>query len=56
MRRAPEVTTELVDSTAAPGGVGELAVGGIIPAVLNAMARVDGRRTRSLPITRHGYL
>ena len=55
MDRAPSVTTELIDSSEEPGGVGELAVGGVIPAVLNAIARIDGVRIRSLPITAHGY-
>jgi len=55
MADAPEVTVAFIDSDEDPGGVGEHAVGGAVSAVLNAMARADGERVYSLPITDHDY-
>jgi isoquinoline 1-oxidoreductase beta subunit len=39
-----------VRSTEKPGGVGEVAVPHIAPAVANAVAQLTGRRLRELPL------
>lgn len=46
----PEVTVHLVRSTEPPGGVGEIAVPPIAPAVANAVSALTGTRIRALPI------
>ena len=46
----PDITVELIGSDAAPGGVGELAVPPVAPAIANALASATGRRFRSLPL------
>jgi isoquinoline 1-oxidoreductase beta subunit len=51
---APRVDSYIVDSTAAPGGIGEPATALVAPAVCNAIYAATGRRLRSLPLTRHG--
>ena len=48
----PEVHVHIVDSKEAPGGVGEIAVPPIAPAVANGVAALTGRRIRSLPFQR----
>ena len=45
----PDITVELIGSDAAAGGVSELALPPVAPAVANALATVAGRRFRSLP-------
>ena len=46
----PELQVELVRSAEAPGGVAELAVPVVAPAIANAIASATGRRLRSLPL------
>ena len=46
----PEIAIELIASREAPGGVGELAVPVVAPAIANAIASANGRRLRSLPL------
>ncbi|MHB8722596.1 MAG: xanthine dehydrogenase family protein molybdopterin-binding subunit [Steroidobacteraceae bacterium] len=46
----PELDVHLVDSDAAPGGIGEAAVPLVAPALCNAIFAATGRRLRSLPI------
>jgi len=48
----PEITTHLMESEEAPGGVGELSVGTMAPAIANAIFAATGRRIRRLPIHR----
>jgi isoquinoline 1-oxidoreductase subunit beta len=48
----PEIEIELVSSPAAPGGVGELAVPPVAPAIANALYAGSGKRFRSLPLVR----
>jgi isoquinoline 1-oxidoreductase subunit beta len=46
----PDIIVELIPSTAAPGGVGEVAVPPVAPAIANALFAGSGRRYRSLPL------
>ncbi|MGI4731818.1 MAG: molybdopterin cofactor-binding domain-containing protein [Janthinobacterium lividum] len=46
----PDVTVELIRSEAEPGGVGELAVPPVAPAIANALWSATGTRLRSLPL------
>ena len=47
---APEVTVELIDSDAAPGGASDLGVVAVAPAVANAVRAGSGTRMRGLPL------
>jgi len=47
---APRITIELIRSSAAPGGVGEIAVPPVAPAIANALYTNGGKRIRSLPM------
>lgn len=49
---APEVTVELIASAADPGGVSDLAVPPVAPAIANALRAATGRRFRALPLGR----
>ena len=46
---APPVTVAVVESSAAPGGVGETGVPCVAPALANAWAKLTGTRLRTLP-------
>ena len=48
----PEVVVEIVESSEAPGGVGEVSVGAAAPALCNAIFAASGLRSRSLPLRR----
>ncbi len=50
MAETPVIETHLVPSTAAPGGVGEIAVPPIAPAVAHAVAQLTGKPVRQLPM------
>ena len=45
----PDVTVELIAGDAAPGGVGDIAMPPVAPAIANALASATGRRFRTLP-------
>ena len=47
--RIPDITINLIGSTAAPGGVSGLGVSVLAPAVANAIYAGTGKRLRSLP-------
>ncbi|MCW3837155.1 molybdopterin cofactor-binding domain-containing protein [Sphingomonas canadensis] len=47
---APDITVELIDSAADPGGVSELAVPPVAPAIANAIQASSGVRLRRLPL------
>jgi isoquinoline 1-oxidoreductase beta subunit len=47
----PVVDVQIVPSDLPPGGIGEVAVPAIAPAVTNALFRATGKRIRSLPIS-----
>ena len=49
MREMPEVRVLIVASQRPPGGIGEVAVPVVLPAVANALFRLRGERLRSLP-------
>ena len=51
MDEMPRVETHIVPSTAKMGGVGEVGVPPIAPAVANAVAVLTGQRLRELPLT-----
>jgi len=46
----PDITVELVRSDEAPGGVGELGVPAVAPAIANALQAATGVRLRRLPL------
>ena len=46
----PQIEIELLQSGSAPGGVGELAVPPVAPAIANAVFTRTGRRVRTLPL------
>jgi isoquinoline 1-oxidoreductase subunit beta len=52
----PEIEVVLVASDVTPGGIGELAVGPVAPAICNALYAATGRRVRSLPLSVHGLV
>jgi len=54
LANTPEIRVELVQSREAPGGVGELAVPPVAPAVANALFAATGRRLRTLPLRAGG--
>jgi isoquinoline 1-oxidoreductase subunit beta len=50
LANSPEVTVEILESDEAPGGVTELGVPTVAPAMANALFALTGRRLRSLPL------
>ena len=50
MNEAPEVEVHIVESTEAPGGIGEVSTPVIAPAVANAVYAATGKRLRRLPL------
>jgi isoquinoline 1-oxidoreductase beta subunit len=52
----PELDVLLVAGDAPPGGIGELAVGAVAPALCNALYTATGKRVRSLPLSVHGFV
>jgi isoquinoline 1-oxidoreductase beta subunit len=53
--QSPRIDVHLVDSGAAPGGVGEASTAATLPAVANAIFDATGRRIRRLPIALEGF-
>ncbi|HEX8406768.1 MAG TPA: hypothetical protein VF670_19245 [Duganella sp.] len=51
MNHAPEVETIIMPSAAHPECMGEQATPPIAPAAANAVFKLTGRRSRSLPLT-----
>jgi isoquinoline 1-oxidoreductase beta subunit len=51
LRTAPDILVELIASDAEPGGVSELAVPPVAPAIANALMSATGSRIRRLPLT-----
>lgn len=54
LANAPEIVVDLIRSNEAPGGVSEIAVPPIGPAIANAIAAANGQRLRSLPFRTTG--
>ncbi len=53
INETPEITTFILPSKEKPGGIGEAAVGQIMPALTNAIFAATGKRIRSLPLMNH---
>jgi isoquinoline 1-oxidoreductase beta subunit len=51
MSDMPEIHTKLVQSDAAPTGMGEIGVLPVAPAIANAIFQLTGKRLRSLPMS-----
>ena len=51
LSHCPEIIVELIESDREPGGIGELAVPVVAPAIANALAAATGRRIRRLPLS-----
>ena len=51
MFEAPQIDIVLVPSTEKPGGIGEPATALVVPAIVNAVAAVTGKRVCRLPLT-----
>ena len=51
LSQSPEIIVEFVDSDRDPGGLGEIGVPVVAPAVANAIAAATGRRIRRLPLS-----
>ena len=56
MDNTPQVDVHFVESNDKPGGMGEPSVALVAPAVCNAIFAATGRRLRSLPIARQGFM
>src|SRR5215469_1375966 len=50
MDEAPEVEVHIVESSEAPGGIGEPGTAALAPAIVNAVFAATGKRLRRLPI------
>jgi isoquinoline 1-oxidoreductase beta subunit len=50
LAESPQIETHLVDSTRPPGGVGEIGVPPLAPALANALFVLTGERLRDLPL------
>jgi isoquinoline 1-oxidoreductase beta subunit len=50
LAHCPEIIVELISSGEAPGGVSELAVPPLAPALANALFSATGQRLRQLPL------
>jgi isoquinoline 1-oxidoreductase subunit beta len=53
LNELPELDVHVVASDAQPGGVGEVAVPLVAPALCNAIFAATGKRLRSLPVAAH---
>jgi isoquinoline 1-oxidoreductase subunit beta len=50
MSEVPQIDITFVQSSAQPGGLGEVGVPLVMPAIANALASLTGKRTRKLPL------
>ena len=51
MSDIPPIHSRIVESGAAPTGMGEIGVIPVAPAIANAVAQLTGKRLRHLPMT-----
>ncbi|HMO77077.1 MAG TPA: molybdopterin-dependent oxidoreductase [Sphingopyxis sp.] len=51
LAQSPEITVEFVESDRDPGGLGEIGVPVVAPAVANALFAATGRRIRRIPLS-----
>jgi isoquinoline 1-oxidoreductase beta subunit len=54
MNEMPHIEVHIVASTENPGGIGEVGVPPVAPAVANALFALTGERQRELPLRAHG--
>ena len=54
LAECPEIVVEIIRSNAPPGGVSEIAVPPVGPAIANAIFTANGQRLRSLPLRTSG--
>jgi isoquinoline 1-oxidoreductase beta subunit len=50
MNEAPLVEVHIINSSEAPGGIGEPGTAAVFPAVANAIFAATGKRVRKLPV------
>jgi isoquinoline 1-oxidoreductase beta subunit len=55
MAQMPPIKVHIMASSEAHGGVGEPGTPPIAPALVNALAKLTGKRLRSLPLSQHGF-
>src|SRR3546814_3648608 len=53
LSQTPRILVELVESDREPGGLGEIGVPVVAPAIPNAMFAATGRRIRRIPLSAH---
>jgi isoquinoline 1-oxidoreductase beta subunit len=53
LSQTPQILVEFVDSDREPGGLGEIGVPVVAPAIANALFAATGRRIRRLPLSAH---
>jgi isoquinoline 1-oxidoreductase beta subunit len=53
LSQTPQILIEFLDSDREPGGLGEIGVPVVAPAIANAMFAATGRRIRRLPLSGH---
>ena len=51
----PKIETIIMPTGGFWGGVGEPPIGGVIPALCNALFAATGKRVRSMPLKNHGF-
>ncbi|MEH6558034.1 MAG: molybdopterin cofactor-binding domain-containing protein [Oceanicoccus sp.] len=56
INEVPEIETFIIESTAAPTGVGEPGTPPLAPALANAVFAATGKRIRDLPLVNHGLV
>jgi CO/xanthine dehydrogenase Mo-binding subunit len=55
LKDTPAIEVKIVNSTAAPGSISELATPMVMPALVNAVYAATGQRVRELPLAKMGF-